>query len=285
MFCEKCGEWNEDELGVCKFCGERIADEEEYKEGNNKTQAVDNSIRSIGRSYLVERWILSIVIAAASLFCGLSVLFDFTGVKFSCESDVEKSECKQYTAVIYKGSDIASGKIGRLYEQEKTSLDDSLDYDSSYYYNSGYSDYSEYGNYKKIGNHILDSINSERVFIIIFIILSIVLVMFEIIMLSALRNRVGYILVGVSAALKLLFVIIMSIVWNANMSYITKIVNKEYEIYDSDLYFNYSGYICGGRYAAIISQAVVIVCAVILAKHSRKMKKSHSNYKRAPQMI
>lgn len=295
MFCEKCGLWNDNSERKCKNCGSKLVCETEDSgkiydtygredsentydvqekgsgELENGTECRQNGIHNTGEKRqfcnrkALKKIVLSVLIGIASLMACLSICFDFVGEKYRYQGDYGFEICN-----LYEGYTMISGnpmeELIKDYENRVSEFltnsyyDEEADAERSVYLRQYYNQYM-------VAKSSSDAFSRQRVFLIIFVIIAVILLVEDVAMLSFVRKKSGYIMIIISSVIRLLYAIVMWIVWCVNI-YDLGSYQLQSEVL-GEMNVKVSPYLGAGMMILMVVQPVIILCAVKLYRMSR----------------
>ena len=185
-------------------------------------------------NFSVKRFIFSALIVIASIFACACIAFNYVGIKMSSNIDGEKDSEKEYS----KGYKIIKN------EMELDEFDDGPE-----------------------EKKFVDTLNHFRVFVIIFEVALVVFTIIDLILLLAVRKRGAYVLTMVFSLIKLGIGGIAAYLWCFKVLDQLKVLFESYVsdfIGYADFVFNFSSFLGIGLILALVMQAVIFVCSIVL---------------------
>ena len=186
-------------------------------------------------NFSVKRFIFSALIVIASIFACACIAFNYVGIKMSLNVDGEKDSEKEYS----KGYKIIKEEM------------------------EGFDDFTDGPEEKKF----VDTLNLFRVFVIIFEVALVVFTIIDLILLLAVRKRGAYVLTMVFSLIKLGIGGIAAYLWCFKVLDQLKVLFEDYVsdfIGYADFVFNFSSFLGIGLILALVMQAVIFVCSIVL---------------------
>lgn len=186
-------------------------------------------------NFSVKRFIFSALIVIASIFACACIAFDYVGLKMSSNIDGEKDSDTEYS----KGYNIIKDEM------------------------EGLDDFTQESEAKKL----VDTANLFRVFVIIFEVALVVFTIIDLILLLAVRKRGAYVFTMIFSLVK------MGIGGFAAYLWCFKVLDQLKVLFESlvsdfigysDFVFNFSSMLGIGFILALVMQAVIFVCSIIL---------------------
>lgn len=196
-------------------------------------------------NFSVKRFIFSALIVIASIFACACIAFNYVGIKMSLNVDGEKDSEKEYS------------KGYKIIKEEMEGIDDFTD-----------------GPEEK---KFVDTLNLFRVFVIIFEVALVVFTIIDLILLLAVRKRGAYVLTMVFSLIKLGIGGIAAYLWCFKVLDQLKVLFEDYVsdfIGYADFVFNFSSFLGIGLILALVMQAVIFVCSIVLltCKNRQRMQ-------------